>query len=229
MKRRNLLIGGGALVGGVAVSEALPRLAWRHSLATDTDDYAQVLVLVPDWEDFSGVSVEEREVEPAQVADLAYHRAKRYVIRGANRDTMELLYLEYKEGNPRYFEDLFYHVPERCMAAAGEVTEQIFRVATVKNTDIEVRCVTFREYKSDLELYVYKAIWLHSTYPVTMGKGLHRKKIQAGLSLKPCPPARMMMAAIRGVQSEPEAWRQFEELALSRLAQREADTSGVSL
>ena len=222
MKRRTLLWTGGAAALGVGLAEILPRLAWRHSLASNTDAYTDVLNLAPNWDDLKGTTGKAVEIDPIQVAGLAYRKAQRFIVTGPHSSAMELLYLEYGEGNPRYFEDLFYHLPERCMAAAGKVTEQIFRVVTIEQTDIEVRCVTFREFKSERQLHVYKAIWLHRTYPVTMGPGLHRKKVQAGLSLKPCPPARMLMAAVQGAESEPEAWKLFEELGLSRLKQRNA-------
>ena len=105
------------------------------------------------------------------------------------------------------------------MAAVGKVVDLKFRQVNLVDTDIEVRCVTFRETQSGRQLFVYKAIWLHREFPVRMGAAMHMRKLQAALAFKPNPPARMLMAAVFGSGNEDAAWERFRELGLSRLAE----------
>jgi len=213
-----MALGIGATLGLVA-TEVFPRWAWRRTHRSQTSAYTDNVNFIGQWSDETDVKVESLKVEEQQVAGLAYHQAKRFFLTGLDKQGMELLYLEYDEGSPHYFEDLFYHTPERCMAATGSVEQLKFRQLKVVDTDVEVRCVTFRELQSGRLLYVYKAIWLHREFPVRMGAAMHLRKFQAALAFKPNPPARMLMAAVFGAGNEEAAWQRFRTLGLSRLAE----------
>ena len=225
MNRRNTIATALAATAGWAISECIPRWAWRRSVAQGSDDYRTTVDFLPEWPNDRLVQVHDLEVEEDQVAGLAYHRASRRRVIHKNGLNMEVLYLEYEAGNPRYFEDLFYHPPERCMAAEGKVTASRLRRITVAETEVEIRCVTFREATSQRLLHVYKAVWLHRDFPVRMGADMHWRKVQSAMAFKPCPPARMLMAAVLGAQDETAAWELFHDVALSELRSNEPTES----
>ncbi len=217
-RRRIMTLGIGAAIGLLA-TEVFPRWAWGRTHRRESSAYHDNVNFVGKWADDSGLKVKSLKVEEQQVAGLAYHQAQRYFLTDGPDQGMELLYLEYDEGSPHYFEDLFYHTPERCMAATGKVVDLKFRHVNLVDTDVEVRCVTFREMQSGRLLYVYKAIWLHREFPVRLGAAMHLRKFQAALAFKPNPPARMLMAAVFGAESEEAAWNRFRGLGLSRLTE----------
>ena len=77
MNRRNTIVAAIAASAGWAISECLPRWAWRRSVAQGSDEYGSTVDFLPEWPDDSPVQVQELEVEAEQVEGLAYYRARR--------------------------------------------------------------------------------------------------------------------------------------------------------
>ncbi len=167
---------------------------------------------------------EEAPILPRQVDGLSYDRGRRYTWsdpvapeEDPTGRSLDLIYLEYEPGNTRCFPDLFFHSPEVCMAAAGELIEADRWAENLRGTEIGLRRATFREYRSHQPLYIYKVAWFSRDYPVRLGVNDHLKKLQSSLVPRSSPPARLLTAALKGFENEAEAADFFRQNILSRL------------
>ena len=120
MKRRKTIALTTAVTVGWAFTEFLPRWAWKRSVTQDSETYDTTVDFIPDWTTHPDLDVHDLDVTTKQVQGLAYHRADRQRLLHTNGLSMELLYLEYEAGNPRYFEDLFLPSARAMHGRRGE-------------------------------------------------------------------------------------------------------------
>ncbi|MDF1824398.1 MAG: hypothetical protein P1U68_07135 [Verrucomicrobiales bacterium] len=158
------------------------------------------------------------------VEQLSFSEGACGVFIGADRagKSMDFFYLEYEAGNPSYIDDIFGHAPEVCMSATGAKLRQKHPSRTIQVGDFSNK-VDVLEFESPLNastLWVFKLTWLPEDAPLKPSSGggvTRRDKIRAGFSLKPRPPARILLAGARNYEGLDSAWAGFEELLVSRL------------
>jgi hypothetical protein len=144
------------------------------------------------------------------------------LVREGKRRTMEFFYFEYAPGNPRFIHDVFGHLPEVCMSATGAVLKQEHpsRSITVGGRSHKVLVLEFVSPLSTQPMWIFRMTWLPEGVPYDpyeMSYLLRSEKFLIGLTARPKPPARILLAGATGYETLDEAWASYERLLVSRL------------
>ena len=165
---------------------------------------------------------------------LNQDRGLQYLIEGSEKDlSVEVVYLEYEQGNDRSLADLGSHSPEVCFAATGAklIKELPIEGQIVKGKEIFIRQWLFENPLSKERFYVFKLVWSpgathyeevfkHSgSSPVPLESKLRRAKLSAAWQGLDSPATRVILAMVRGAEDYSVAWKTFKEETIDRLSQ----------
>ncbi len=136
---------------------------------------------------------------------------------------LELFYLEYAAGNPRFIHDVYGHAPEVCMRATGAILQGSHpdRGIEVDGVSLPVRVIEFKTPQAFEPLWMFKLTWVPEEAPYQpdgIESSLRREKIQAGLSSSPRPPARVILVGARNFPDVDSAWKAYHRLVVESLS-----------
>ncbi|MFC7338122.1 hypothetical protein ACFQY0_13090 [Haloferula chungangensis] len=150
---------------------------------------------------------------------------------GDQSPSVEVLYLDYENGNPHVLADLGSHTPEVCFSASGAklIEEFPIKELEVKQEKLYIRQWYFGNPLSDKTFYVFKIVWSpgathyeevfrHSeSSPVPLGSKLRRAKLKAAQEGLNSPATRVILAMVRGTEDYELAWDAFKQVTIDRL------------
>ena len=163
---------------------------------------------------------EELDLDEVAAETLSYDVGRRVRYRSDGM-AMDVHYTEYRAGNQHYVIDLYSHEPEVCMAAAGAslIADNGNRMFTIGGQSFRIRCLTFNDPPSSRRIHIYKLIWVPPGFDTKADPTYSAMKevwIKRAFTRTPWPPARLILAGVRGAENEDSAWKFFEDTVLKR-------------